>query len=228
MQPIKTEKQTVLLQGLSITPLKNSISVPVYMKELRVDFTDFKEEMDYNVAISSSAKEILDYLSKLKIMFQDALMFFEGSFELMLFPDDINENSKKQRVYSFKKANILIYKMAIQCITQTIEYIKYSFENNILFENIKQLSKYVIVGKTCKAIDIVELGYALYYTGFFMNRTGEVLLLYDFILNLGRHFGTEIINLRQRIIELQRRVKNPFVFLQKLINSLVNNLKHQK
>lgn len=228
MQPIKTEKQTELLQGLSITPLKKTITVPVYMKELRVDLTDFQQEMDYNVAISTSAKEILDYLSKLKIMFQDALMFFEGSFELLLFPDDINENCKKQRAYSFKKANILIYKMAIQCINQTIDNIKYSFENNILFENIKQLSKYVIINETCNPIDIVELGYALYYTGFFINRTGEALILRDFIENFGRFFGIEIKNLRQRLQELRVRIKSPLVFLQQLMNTLIINLKHEK
>lgn len=228
MQPLKTEKQTVLLQGLSITPLKNSISVPVYMKELRVDLTDFHEEIEYNVTISTSAKEILDYLTKLKIMFQDALMFFEGSFELLLFPDDINENLKKQRAYSLKKVNILIYKMAIQCINQTIDNIKYSFENNILFENIKQLSKYVIIGKTCKPIDIVELGYALYHTGFYINRTGEALKLHDFIENLGRFFGIEIINMRQRIQELKKRVKTSVVFLKQLLNSILNNIFNEK
>jgi len=229
MQSLKTEKQKELLHELSITPLKKSVTVAMYMRSLRNGLLDFQEEIEYNISISVSAKEIFDYLSKVKILFIDSLMFFEGSFSLLLFPEEIGENyDKKEKAYSFKKANLLIFKMAIDFINRVIKHIKYTFENNILFENFKILSKFVIVGKSCKAIDIVELGYALYYTGFFINRNGEVLLLYDFIENLGHYFGLEIVNMRQRIIELQRRIKNPFVFLQKLINSLINNLKRQK
>lgn len=229
MQTIKTEKQEVLFIGLSKIPLKKSIPVPTHLKSLKKSLSDFQEELDFNILNSMSAKEILDYLSKLKISFLDSLMYYEGSFELLLFPDDIEcvtENT--QRISNFKKANLLIYRMAIQFINKTIERIKYAFENNILLENFIQLSKYVIVDKTCKAIDIVELGYALFYTGFFINRTGEGLQLHDFIENLGRFFGIEIINMRQRIQELKKRVKTSVVFLKQLLNSILNNIFNEK
>jgi hypothetical protein len=202
MQTIQTEKQTELVNALSKTPSKKAVLVSKHLNGLQKILHNFQQEIELNLQNSTSAKQQLDYLSKTNILFLNAFMFFEGSFELLLFPDE-NIESKTQRITSFKKAHVLIYNQAIQFIKRTIKHIKYAFKNNILFENILQLSKYVIVGKTCKAIDIIELGYALYHTGFFINRTGEALQLYEFIENLGRFFGMKIINMQQ----LEKTVK---------------------
>ena len=227
MQTIQTEKQSELVNALSKTPSKKTVLVSKHLNGLQKILLNFQQEIELNLQNSTSAKQQLDYLSKTNILFLNAFMFFEGSFELLLFPNE-NIESKTQRITSFKKAHVLIYNQAIKFIKRTIKYVKYAFENNILFENILQLSKYVIVEKTCKPIDIVELGYALFYTGFFINRTGETLKLYDFIENLGRFFGIEITNMRQRLQELRIRVKSPIIFLQQLMNTFISNLKAEK
>lgn len=229
MQTIQIEKQTELFKSLSKTPLKKTVSISTHLNGLKKVLFSFQDEIHLNLKNSTTAKEQLDYLSNTNILFVNSLMFFESSFELLLFPDErIETQTQKQRITNYNKAHILIFKQAIRFLELTIEHIKYSFENNILFENIKQLSKYVIVGKTCSAIDIVELGYALFYTGFFINRTGEALQLHDFIENIGRFFGIEITNMRQRLQELRIRVKNPVMFLQQLLNTFISNLKPEK
>src|ERR1035437_6454845 len=146
MQTIQMEKQTELVNALSKTPSKKSVPVKTHLNGLQKTFCFFQEELHLNLKNSTSAKEQLNYLSKTNILLLNSLMFFEGSFELLLFPDErIESQTQKQRITNYKKAHILIYNQTIQFIDKTIEHIKYLFENNILFENIKQLSKYVFV-----------------------------------------------------------------------------------
>ena len=117
MQTIKTEKQTELVNALLKNPAKKSIPVSSHLKGLKKILKSFQQEIDLNIMNFLTAKEIMDYLSKVNILFLDSLMFYEGSFELLLFPEDIDDcPEKKQRITNFNKAHLLIYKMALKFI----------------------------------------------------------------------------------------------------------------
>jgi len=224
---IITEKQTTLVEALNQKPNNKTIPVNKYFEGLKTKFFCFQQELEDNVRNSNSVRDTLEYLSKSFALFQNSYKFFECSLDILFYPIE-QKNQKRQRISNYDKAHVFIFKLAIDRIIEKTKDVKYAFENNILTKNIIQLSKYVIQNSKCQVIDIVELGFALYHTEYFINRNGEALQLYEFIENLGQFFGIEIINIRQRIIELHRRVKNPAIFLVQLTHSYSNNLKPEK
>ena len=160
------------------------------------------------------------------ILFQNAFMFFESSFEILLFPNEliIKENKK---ITSYNKAHITIFKMAIETIQKMIDFVIFTQTNNLFPNQNSESSKYITNSKIFKAIDIVELGFALYHSHYFLNRTGEFPVLYDFIENLGRYFGVEILNVRHRISELRDRAKKQVIFLEQLVNIYTHHIKQK-
>lgn len=221
-----TPKQNELLQVLRKEPSKKNVRVTKYLTDLEFKQQLFLQELEINVRQTASIKEKLDYLTKTLLIFQNACMLFEGSFELLLFPNDYTQlpNEKHQKITTYNKAHILIYKISITTIKEVIEFVKYAQEHKLLEQTIPQISKFMIHPKKCKIIDIVELGFALYHSDYFRNKSGDLPHLYEFIENLGNFFGIEILNVRQRISQLHERVKNPVVFLEKLTTIYLYNI----
>ena len=91
-ETIQTAMQSYLVEALNQKTQNKTVSVSKYLDLLKLKFLGFKNEVENNVKQSPTVKETLDYLSKLQIDFQDLLMFFEGSFEILLFAPSQTES----------------------------------------------------------------------------------------------------------------------------------------
>jgi len=219
-----TVRQVELINALNLEPEKGTISYKKYSKSLEHQLFLFKQELELNVYTSKSARLSFEYLTRALIQFQNALMFFEGSFDILLFPTEQFKIDNNQPIHSYHKVHILIYKMALNTIQELIVFVKYSHENKLFSTIPQELSKFITNPNKCKSIDIVEIGFALFHTEYFLKRTGEIFTIHEFIENLGRFFGIEIKNISQRIAELHNRIKNPMVFLELMIKSYTLNI----
>lgn len=226
---IINKSRNELITALQRIPHSKEVPLKEYLEMLMVHFKNFQQEVEWNIYCKNSYSFSIDYVSSLIEEFKCLYMTFDGSFDVILFPEILSEQQyiRLIKIKNYVDSHRFTYMRTISMLQKRESIINTKITHKIPIvelqidtEKLKFHNKYRLKEK--KIMDVIEIGYYLFVDGNIITEHGKPIDLIPFIKDLGAFVGEEINNIHQRLDELKNRA-NQHKFLDSLIKINTSN-----